>query len=423
MARIFTSNQVNQVYVAKAYESSKANVDTVGDIAVSKDADGSLYFTHFGKGGLTRSDLLENIMYGKAVTADSMKMKLKSVFMTLDSNNVISGRDYVINIDMQNPIGMSPDNSYFKFAAARAFSSTTKSTLLRALGVNMAKNLGVNMEDLLKVYLTMAPVTEFASTASYSKGDMVEYKGVLYVNKSGTAGTNPSTDTTNWVVLNLNPAAYDATTTSGYAVGDLVINNSIIYVDKTAISSGAAAGSFDSTKWVALAIPVAKNAKESNLTDTYTGILLVENENSDWILGLKQTDPLVFNVTASSITASSSNEIEWLETINAVAGYIKNGKIAAELEYFAMGERADQYRLHNWPNYVPTDYIVDPTKEYDIISIHFAYTGSNHAVQKSEKDITILCERTVADSTPTSLGSVASSLKSAINTLRANTVA
>lgn len=35
--------------------------------------------------------------------------------------------------------------------------------------------------------------------------------------------------------------------------------------------------------------------------------------------------------------------------------------------------------------------MVDATKEYHVLDIHYAYVGSNEAVQKSEKDITIVC--------------------------------
>ena len=59
------------------------------------------------------------------------------------------------------------------------------------------------------------------------------------------------------------------------------------------------------------------------------------------------------------------------------------------MEYFFMGERGDQYRMVGFPDYVPTKYLVDPTKEYDLINIHYFYTGSNESSQKSEKDIII----------------------------------
>lgn len=388
MARIFTSNQVNHVYVAKAYESTKSNVDTLGDINVSKDAQGNPFFTVYGEGGVVRSDILENIMYAKAVLAEKMEMGLKAVFMTVDSDygNPVAGEDYVITVDMQNAIGMSPDNNYLKFAAARAFSAT-KSDLIRDLSVSLAKNLAMNTDGMFNVHLTTASVSEYSGSTSYTTaGEMVTKDGKLYMHLTTTSTFN----TTNWAeVKTLNPATYSSSST--YAIGDIVINSGTIYICKTAI---AVAESFTASKWVAVGVaPVTKSSVSSSLSGTYTGILLTTNESTDYIRGLKQVDPLRFTVHASPARNSSSIEMPWLSTIEFLHGSIKNGKIAADLEYFAMGERADQYRMSGWPNYIPTKYVVDESKVYDMICIHYAYAGSNEAVQKSEKDITILCER------------------------------
>lgn len=40
--------------------------------------------------------------------------------------------------------------------------------------------------------------TTFDSKATYTKGDIVSYNYKLYENLTGTAGTNPSTDSINW---------------------------------------------------------------------------------------------------------------------------------------------------------------------------------------------------------------------------------
>lgn len=55
-----------------------------------------------------------------------------------------------------------------------------------------------------------------------------------------------------------------------------------------------------------------------------------------------------------------------------------------------MGERGDIYRNMGFPNVIPTTYLVDPTLEYNVVDIHYAYTGGNEEVQKSEKDITVV---------------------------------
>ena len=55
-----------------------------------------------------------------------------------------------------------------------------------------------------------------------------------------------------------------------------------------------------------------------------------------------------------------------------------------------MGERASEYRMKGWPYVWDTKYMVDPDEQYDVVDIHYAYHGSNHAIQKSEKDITLV---------------------------------
>jgi hypothetical protein len=77
---------------------------------------------------------------------------------------------------------------------------------------------------------------------------------------------------------------------------------------------------------------------------------------------------------------------------DAGKGVVGEGKMIADLEYFCMGERGDVYRNINWPNSIPTKYLVDASKEYYVLNIHYSYIGSNESVQKSEKDITLVAE-------------------------------
>ena len=81
----------------------------------------------------------------------------------------------------------------------------------------------------------------------------------------------------------------------------------------------------------------------------------------------------------------------------ASKGSIDNGHNIADLEYFCMGERGDQYRNIGWPNVIKTKYLVDPEKKYNTIDIHYAYVGDGVSVQKSEKDITIVVPKVGAN--------------------------
>ena len=59
------------------------------------------------------------------------------------------------------------------------------------------------------------------------------------------------------------------------------------------------------------------------------------------------------------------------------------------MEYFAMGERGDEYRMAAYPNHIITDYKIDPAKNYDVYNIHYSYKGYNTQSHKSEKDLII----------------------------------
>lgn len=135
-------------------------------------------------------------------------------------------------------------------------------------------------------------------------------------------------------------------------------------------------------------VEVTSTTAESVLNGTYNGIYIVEVEQ-DWILGIKQQRPVSFVVEPTTIEFNDTDFV-WGTTYYTKGDAIGNGKQMADYEYFYMGERGDQYRMAGWPNYVPTKYLVNPENTYDIISLHFAYQGANHAAQLSEKDITIL---------------------------------
>ena len=127
-----------------------------------------------------------------------------------------------------------------------------------------------------------------------------------------------------------------------------------------------------------------------------TSIEITETEPK-WVLGTYPQRPIDFEVSVDTIT---NNGIEgpWgvvttsLPTeMNDTTSY-PNSKKIADLEWFLMGERGDQYKNYGWPNVIPTKYMVDATDKdgYDVINIHYSYVGSNESVQKSEKDIYIV---------------------------------
>ena len=140
---------------------------------------------------------------------------------------------------------------------------------------------------------------------------------------------------------------------------------------------------------------VTASTAKKNLTGTYTGVIIEEAEQP-WRLGVKKQEEVFFDVIPTTVLFNSE-EVVWGTVENGTSETtIKNGKKMADLEYFCMGERGDQYRQIGWPHNLETKYLVDPEKEYNVLDIHYYFSDSGVNVQKSEKDITILFEKSVS---------------------------
>lgn len=193
---IFTANQVNQVYVLKtdstvvsklssSEQITKANKP--GSVGLGVTADGkNIYFKHLGAGGLTRSDLIEvaNIIDIKATPASKMARDLTSVLVTLnpdvlDGSKPVIGQDFVLSIKFQNPMGMSPDNQYWKYGVVHSTSNTTASEFYTRMASSIAKNMSRDAVELIKVYVTTGSA-ETEVTASTDLSTLTgTYTGVV----------------------------------------------------------------------------------------------------------------------------------------------------------------------------------------------------------------------------------------------------
>ena len=136
-------------------------------------------------------------------------------------------------------------------------------------------------------------------------------------------------------------------------------------------------------------VPVSVTTREADLGGTYTGILIYEGKLV-WRLGRVSQGTIPFECQFVDIVYNGE-EVEWGKTslVPAKAKVLPQGELVADLEYFCMGERGDIYRNMGWPNAIETKYLVDPTKLYNIITIHYYYEGTGLSSDKSEKDIQI----------------------------------
>lgn len=137
---------------------------------------------------------------------------------------------------------------------------------------------------------------------------------------------------------------------------------------------------------------VEEGVDPESLTGTYTALRIAEAVQP-WHLGTMPQGVIPFSVQPTTVLVDGDQRI-WgkVESYDTEA-VLPEGQLIADLEYFCMGERGDQYRNMGWPNVIPTKYLVDPSKEYDVINIHYFYQGDGISVQKSEKDIQIVVPR------------------------------
>ena len=122
---------------------------------------------------------------------------------------------------------------------------------------------------------------------------------------------------------------------------------------------------------------------------TIVGIVIYE-AGQPWHLGVMPQGVIKIDAQVTRITYNGDDTIFWgvVEDAAMPPSYVlPEGQKIADLEYFCMGERGDQYRNAGWPNVIPTKYLVDPTAEYDLYTIHYAYVGEGTHQEKSEKDI------------------------------------
>ena len=120
--------------------------------------------------------------------------------------------------------------------------------------------------------------------------------------------------------------------------------------------------------------------------------LVIRELAQDWNLGLMPKQGVNFSVYVDEVIVDGVEE-KWgtVEKEASTTRYITNGYTLADMEYFYMGERGDQYRMFAAPqDRIPTKYLINPEAEYDVINIHYYFVDSLGGAQKSEKDIILV---------------------------------
>lgn len=123
---------------------------------------------------------------------------------------------------------------------------------------------------------------------------------------------------------------------------------------------------------------------------TSTGIV-IEEVPQPWVRGKRQAAPINFDIFTLPIKTVDAEQPWGIVTditkdnVNTVG----NGRMVADMEWFYIGERADQFRGYGYPNNFDTNYLADASKSYKFINIDFYYSGNAEDVQRSKKTLTI----------------------------------
>ena len=154
------------------------------------------------------------------------------------------------------------------------------------------------------------------------------------------------------------------------------------------------------------------NGKSDNTNPYYDGTssivtdidsIRITEVEQHWRRGVAQVEPVNFNTTCGTILMDGDDVI-WGTVEKEDGDTVNNGKQIADMEYFCLAERGDVFRNMGWPNNIDVKYMVDPSKEYDMLDLHYFFSGDGVQVHKSEKDLTIVADNpTVMEALKTAL--------------------
>jgi hypothetical protein len=101
-----------------------------------------------------------------------------------------------------------------------------------------------------------------------------------------------------------------------------------------------------------------------------------------------------FNVAVNKVT-DDGELVDWADLKDGLLATSTKGTLSgtyklADMEYFALGERGDEYRQMGWPDVVyEPEYKVEIGIPYHVLVLHYGYKGANDQSHLSEKDLII----------------------------------
>lgn len=381
---VISINQVRQLYVAKALKDNTAALATAGDIVPKADtAKTTLYFQSMSPAGIVASDKidLKHVLYAKATPSEALAHKLVRYSVTLDANvsaTPVAGQNYILRLAFRQYIGLSEEDQYFKYGEVIARSGMTAEQFYQDMVTSLNANMSKDTSKLVNVFLDGVK----------AKAVLADDAGITVTAKTlGTVGNSIKFGIDSVSAAN---AAVDVTTASGVTtitasltaaaktIGDLA---ALIAADAEASALVEVTGTPATTVVVGPAVA---------LTGGSTTGIIIEEAEQPWVLGMMPQAFIPFTPQFLTIEVDGQERLWGTATVVTPTKTVPDGHLIADLEYFCMGARGDIYRGMGYPNIIKTTYLVDPSAVYDVLDIHYFYTGSNESVQKSEKTITLV---------------------------------
>ena len=138
---------------------------------------------------------------------------------------------------------------------------------------------------------------------------------------------------------------------------------------------------------------VINNYKEPIALVTYASDTITVTEVEQyWELGKFPVAQMPIEVGLNGVVIDDEYlDFEWATIAEGSPVALTNaGKKIADLEYFCMGWRGDEYRGMGFPRNFNTKYMVNPATSYDLVDIHYFFQGTGVSVQQSEKELTLV---------------------------------
>ena len=372
----FSTNQVRNLYVINS-KNTPTDASANGT-AIIKSSGDDFCLQYKSPGGVMRSDLIKksSVFNLTAKKATDMRTYLRrddiaidAGFLSgvnIDTDKIPVGAELMLRINLFQWGSLSPEDQYVKYGTVGITTGMSADQFYRKLAENLKLNSNSDAIPLFDIKfggalggITFEIEQDFAYTLKVTAADSAAVADL-------TSG-----------VLTITPK------TAGNASD---INTALATEGVTgikAISVGTVAAVATAT-----ALPVSK--------------LILLEKAQPWVLGKKEAMPLQYTLTfTSSEIYSVVNgvnryyQIPWCtsvttETTKTNLLYTGNGQMIADMEWFCMGERGDDYRMMGYPNNIDTKYLIDPSKEYNVIDFDFKYVGSGVDNQESVKHMTLV---------------------------------